>query len=263
MVLLYMFRNDPDVVVAHFDHGTRPSSAEDAKFVEAAAKKYGLPFYLGRAELGAKVSEEQARISRYEYLERLAKGLGGEIYTAHHADDLVESIAINLIRGTGWRGMAPFGNAVVKRPFVETGIDKAKILQYAVEHSLAFRQDPTNSDGRYLRNRLREKLRFLDNSKKNEFLKLYHETNNLRDEIDSIIADLLPANGIYFRHWFSRLDDDVAMEILRGALKKAGLSATRPQMLDFLKAIREYASGKQFNLPGDKLVKFGKRDFKI
>ena len=293
MVLLYMFRNDPDVVVAHFDHGTRPSSAEDAKFVEAAAKKYGLPFYLGRAKLGAKVSEEQARISRYEYLEKVAKGLDGEIYTAHHADDLIESIAINLVRGTGWRGMTPFGNVLVKRPFLDTTllsseflnefinlqreltggapddeegsdlvvVDKIAILQSAANHSLHFRQDPTNSDGQYLRNRLREKLKFLDNSKKIEFVKLYHETNNLRDEIDGIIADLLPANGIYFRHWFSRLDDDVAMEILRGALKKAGLSATRPQMLDFLKAIREYNPAKQFNLPNDRLIKFSKHLF--
>ena len=267
MVLLYMFRNDPDVVVAHFDHGTRPSSAEDAKFVEAAAKKYGLPFYLGRAKLGAKVSEEQARISRYEYLEKVAKGLDGEIYTAHHADDLIESMAINLARGTGWRGLVPFGNAAVKRPFVKTGVDKAKILQYAAEHSLAFRQDPTNTEDRYLRNRLRERLKFLENDKKVELLKIYHDMYNLRCEIDSSVRTVLQKitleNDKIERKIFYDLDDNVAQEILRAILHKAGISATRPQILDFLNAIRTYGPGKYFNLPGDILVKFTKDSFLI
>ncbi len=283
MVLLHMFRNDPDVVVAHFDHGTRPSSAEDAKFVETAAKKYGLPFYLGRAKLGAKVSEEQARISRYEYLEKVAKGLGGEIYTAHHADDLIESIAINLARGTGWRGLVPFGNRLIKRPFIETTllpkdidmgwehverndtniVNKKLILQYAAKHDLSFQQDPTNTEDKYLRNRLREKLTFLDNDIKVGLLKIYHQTNNLKISIDEILAEILPENGTYQRAWFDKLDDNVALEILRAALTSANISATRPQMLDFLKAIREYKPAKYFNLPGDRLVKISKISFTL
>ena len=62
---------------------------------------------------------------------------------------------------------------------------------------------------------------------------------------------------------FKEMDENVAMEILRGALMKAKVSATRPQMKDFLKAIKEYAPGKKFNLPGDKLVRLGREDFTL
>lgn len=261
MVLLHMFRNDPDVVVAHFDHGTRPSSAEDAKFVEATAKKYGLPFYLGRAKLGAKVSEEQARISRYEYLEKVAKGLDGEIYTAHHLDDLTESMAINLVRGTGWRGLVPFGNTAIRRPFTDIKpMAKADILRYAAEHNLSFRQDPTNTSEQYLRNILREKL---DSATKKEFLKIYHVMNNLKIEIDATLDEFLPENGVYERAWFSNLDDATAIEILRAGLLRADISITRPQALDFLNAIRTYKPGKHFNLPGDRLIKMSKTNFTL
>ena len=294
--LLNMFRDDPDAVVAHFDHGTRPSSADDAKFVEQLAKNYNLPFYLGHAKLGPDTSEEQARISRYEYFTRLCHELDGEIYTAHHMDDLIESIAINLVRGTGWRGLVPFGNAAIRRPFIETQllpgvmkvelpddllghyvasntfssngksdfmIDKKLILQYAAFRSLNFRQDPTNVEDKYLRNRLREKLRNLDADKKTGLVKLYHQTNKLKKMIDGILGEILPEDGVYERAWFMELDDDTAIEILRAALKRTETSATRPQLLDFLHAIRTYAPTKSFNLPGDKLVKFSKNNFSL
>ena len=53
------------------------------------------------------------------------------------------------------------------------------------------------------------------------------------------------------------------MEMLRAALMRAGVSATRPQTMNFLKAIREYAPGKKFNLPGDRLVRMGRKDFML
>ncbi len=260
-VLLFMFRDDPDVVVAHFDHGTRASSAEDARFVETLATKYGLPFYLGRAELGSGASEEQARISRYEYLEKLASELDGEIYTAHHLDDLAESMAINLVRGTGWRGLVPFGNNAIRRPFTDIKpMNKADILRYAAEHNLSFRQDPTNTSGQYLRNILREKL---GPKAKKHLLEIYHETNNLKIEIDAILDKILPKDGVYERAWFSNLDNATAIEILRAGLLRAGISVTRPQALDFLDAIRTYKPGKHFNLPGDRLVEISKNTLSL
>ena len=291
VVLMHIFRDDPEAIVAHFDHGTRASSTDDAEFVAAAAKYYNLPFYSSRAKLGSNVSEEQARISRYEYFSCLCREVDGEVWTAHHADDLIESIAINLTRGTSWRGLVPFGNTAIKRPFIETTllpkgsrdefsklqgcfsddgvpgdesdfvVDKKMILQYATEHGLSFRQDPTNTEDKYLRNRLREKMRFLDDSKKKELLKIYHQTNNLKNSVDQLLDEILPKDGVYQRTWFDDLDRDEAIEILRAALMRAGVSATRPQMLDFLKAIREYEPAKQFNLPGDRLVKISKNFF--
>lgn len=263
MVMLDMFRDDPSVVVAHFDHGTRPSSRDDAKFVEKVAARYGLPFFSERAELGPDASEEAARISRYEYFGRLARELDGEIYTAHHANDLIESIVINLVRGTGWRGLTPFGNVAIRRPFLEKSpvISKREIYEYAVSHGIVFRQDPTNTDDKYLRNRLRMVVAELDPDVCSELLKIYHKVNNLKKTVDEVLGEILPTDRTFERAWFKNLDDEVALEILRAGLLRAGISATRPQILDFLRAIREYQSGKFFNLPGDRLIRFTKECF--
>ena len=316
MALMHIFRDDPETCVVHFDHGTRKSSADDADFVRKTAEKYGLEFFSKRAELGENVSEEAARISRYEYFSQISEKVGGEIFTAHHGGDLVETIAINLVRGTGWRGLVPFGNKMVWRPFVETGllpheaaeelftysvsdltgvnlnsdgdfsaesagyfaerfiVSKKAIYKYAYVHDISFRQDPTNADDKYLRNRVREKLRFLPDYNIAELFKIYHQMNNLKLGVESMVDEILAktdndgGSGFetgavkrYPREWFAEMDDEVALEILREILKRTQISATRPQMLDFLQAIRNYSSGKYFNLPDDKLVKITKSWF--
>lgn len=119
----YLRGDISDLILAHFDHGTRPSSKNDADFVEdAVVERYSLPIFCQSANLDEDVSEEIARKCRYDYLFHLAHNFAAEpwtthlsatrpkkprngyelptpkIYTAHHLDDLVESVAINLIQ---------------------------------------------------------------------------------------------------------------------------------------------------------------------
>lgn len=77
--------------------------------------------------------------------------------TAHHADDVVETIAINLLRGTGWRGLAVFGADDVYRPM--TVWFKHEIIEYAKKHQLEWREDSTNASDAYLRNRVRKQMK--------------------------------------------------------------------------------------------------------
>ncbi|MBR3318899.1 tRNA lysidine(34) synthetase TilS [Candidatus Saccharibacteria bacterium] len=264
-----MRKNFPseELVVATFDHGTRESSKLDADFVADACAKYHLQICKGEAKLGANVSEEEARNKRYEFLRKVARDADGEIYTAHHLDDLVESVVINLARGTGFRGLAVLNAPGVKRPFLDRTFgkvfDKRDILKYAGENNVMFRQDPTNTNDDYLRNRLRPAVLDLSRATKNEVYELWQKQTRLTQEIDGIIDDLIPEDLVFKRAWFKDLDDDVAIEILRAGLIKAGIPATRPQIRDFLKAVREYATNKRFNLPNDKLVRMGRRDFTL
>ena len=262
MALLDIFGSDDDAVVAHFNHGTRPSADDDAKFVERTAHNYGLPFYLGSAKLGANVSEADARKARYDFLSQVAKKVDGKIYTAHHINDLVETIAINMMRGTGWRGLSPFGNENVVRVFLESEPKtRADIDVYASIYSLVFRQDPTNVEDKYLRNRIREKVSLMSRDELLIVFELYKKQSILRQEIEQIISSILPSDGRFNRGDFAELDDDIAAEILRAGLAQIGVSATRPQILDFLSAIRNYAPEKSFNLPGGKMVVLHKTYF--
>jgi len=262
------------VVVATFDHGTRPSAKVDAEFVRKKCANYNLECYVGRGELGEDVAEEAARESRYKFLREVAeKGsdCAPVIYTAHHLDDLVESVAINLIRGTGWRGLAVLDTPGIRRPFLEpesmpetwrklVPFDKKAIQKYAAKFEIPYRQDPTNYEDNYLRNRVRDKLK--DFGKKREIYELWRKQKKLKREIDKLMAELLPKRGVAWqRSWFDNLDARVALELLRAGTLRAGISATRPQLLNFLQAIRTYAPGKSFNLPNDKLIKFSKGEF--
>jgi len=277
MVMLDIFlRNYPpeELVVATFDHGTRESSKTDADFVEQKVREFSelasaprILFYRGRTELGAGISEEKARAARYDFLRKIAFRERGEIFTAHHLDDLIETTAINLIRGTGFRGLAGLSSLGIRRPFIdgffEEIYDKKKILEYAAKNKIIFREDPTNSSDDYLRNRIREKTRELPLSEKLEVYRLWKKQKAILKEISEILESILPEDRKYRREWFENLDEKVSLEILREGLIRAGISATRPQILEFLSAIKTYLPGKKFNLPGDKLIKLEKEKFQF
>lgn len=297
MVMLDIFQHD-DIVVAHFNHGTRESAMSDLSFVYRVAEdRYHLTRIRGgMADLGENVPEETAREQRYQFLRGVAfaEPITGEIklepategetrrayeipipqiYTAHHLDDLAESVTINLIRGTGWRGLAVLDTPGIRRPFLEPELlpkslrssapfDKKTIYQYAAKHNIIFRQDPTNYEDHYLRNRVRVKLEnFTD---KLALYNLWQAQKKLKTEINEIVNNLLPeVNQPWQRAWFRNLDQKVALELLRAGTLRAGISATRPQLERFRQAILTYAPGKAFNLPKDKLVTFTKTDFFI
>ncbi len=255
-----------DLIAAHFDHGTRPSSKDDFDFVRKIAEKYNVKFVGKHVELGAGVSEEKAREERYRFLFDVVLKNSGVLLTAHHLDDLVESVVINFMRGTGIRGLAVMNNSDIERPFLSW--TKKDILRYAAENEIIFREDPTNSSDNYLRNRIRFSIRNLDLETKRGILTLQDKQvrnlEQIRNEVNEILEKNIKKleNGM---HQVSRTifntDDEIAIEILKELLARKNISCTRPQLLNFLAAIHNYQPGKKFNLPHDKLVKIHKNYF--
>ena len=276
MVMLDIFVKKFDkteLVVATFDHSARESSKEDCDFVSEVCSALEIPVYRGKAEKLTKISEEKARALRYDFLRKIAFKEKGEIFTAHHLDDLVETITINLLRGTGFRGLACLSSPGIRRPFLDglfdpeefgfSAFDKSSILTYASKNDIHFRLDPTNETSVYLRNRVREKTRSLPLEKKLTLFELWQAQKSLVKEIDSLTESILPENLIFSRSIFSELNDSTSLEILRAALLRAGVSTTIPQRKEFLTAIRTYAPEKMFNLPKDKMVKIHKQNFML
>ena len=160
MALLHALQPVPGVslLVAHVDHGIRPDSLLDQALVAELAAHYELPFFTTSLTLGAAASEATARQARYDYLEKLVIEQGAAaIVTAHHQDDALETAIINLVRGTGRRGLSALNSTVQRRrPLLD--ISKADILAYAQRNQLQWREDSTNNDQRYLRNYIRQKV---------------------------------------------------------------------------------------------------------
>ena len=257
MALLAMYAH-ADIIVAHVDHGTRKSSAEDAVFVRQKCQELGVKFYETKLELGEGVSEELARKKRYEFLKTIQEKEGGTLCTAHHLDDVLESIAINLIRGTGWRGLTPFYDDELVRPFIISKTWKRDVLKFAGEQNICFRQDPTNYETDYLRNRVREKMVELDETTRVNIIDLFEKQNKLREKIEKLVTELakqtVVGKNFHKKELFLVADEKVALEVLREICLMHGHSLTRKQLEVFLSAIKTYTPHKRFNLPKNHFV---------
>jgi len=253
MVLLDIFKKQQTpkvtVIVAHVDHGIREASHRDAQFVEAAAKSAGLPFISRRFELGANASEEIARKARYDFLQEVAKTHAAQIVTAHHADDVLETMAINVVRGTGWRGIAALRSEAIFRPLLEFW--KAELVDYAREYNLTWREDETNNQPRYLRNRLRQKLAHLSLEQKNMLLALHASQVGLKSQIEQeshrLMAQAKVGEGEYARYMFIMTDGVVQEELLRAVFQaELGWSPPRPQLHRIAVAMKTFSAHATF-----------------
>lgn len=252
----------PPFVVAHFDHGIRSDSADDAHFVQGLAAMYGLEYVTDREELGPKASEDLARQRRYAFLSGQARNHDAVIVTAHHADDIVETVALNLSRGTGWRGLAALDNPKVKRPLL--GWTKRQIREYALDNRLEWVEDSTNLTTIYLRNHLRRLIgRGLSVDEASRVLNLRQEQVELKRVIDEEVLRLVELQSARnSRYFFTQIDPLVASEILRGLAIEAGYSLTRPQLNQILIAIKT-ARPKTRLIIGKMVVEFGVKTFSI
>jgi tRNA(Ile)-lysidine synthase len=154
-----------ELVVAHLDHGLRPSSADDARFVAQAAASLGLPCVQERTDVGAMAKEqrlgieEAAREARRSFLSRTADAQSAvRVALGHTADDQAETVLFRLTRGSGWKGlggMSPVSGRFV-RPLLYSS--RSEVRRFAIEREIAWREDETNADLRFARNRLRDRV---------------------------------------------------------------------------------------------------------
>jgi tRNA(Ile)-lysidine synthetase-like protein len=150
-------------VVLHFDHGWRAQSAADAEWVQAEARRLGLKCVTAKMRASPNAQREaEARTARYAFFARIARKLKTpHLVLAHHAGDQVETFLLQLLRGAGaaGRGMdsvARRDSLVLHRPWL--GLWKREILAYARKQKLTWREDATNADPRFRRNRLRAEI---------------------------------------------------------------------------------------------------------
>ena len=155
-----------EFVAAHCNFHLRGEESDgDEKFVRDYAERNGIQCFVKHFETEKYVAEQgisiemAARDLRYSWFEELRQQLNyDKIAIAHHADDQAETFFINLLRGAGLnglKGMKP-QNGVVIRPLLWAS--REQIRKYAVENHIVWREDHTNVESVYLRNRIRNQL---------------------------------------------------------------------------------------------------------
>ncbi|MBQ0017362.1 MAG: tRNA lysidine(34) synthetase TilS [Clostridiales bacterium] len=153
------------LTIINIDHQIRKTSKDDTNFVVGYAKENNIPchtFKVNAVELSESKKmtlEEAARICRYKVFDSLLqKNIVDKIAIAHHKEDNVETILLNILRGTGLKGasgMEYFHDGYI-RPMLN--VSKSEILAYAQENGINHVEDETNLDTDYSRNFLRHEI---------------------------------------------------------------------------------------------------------
>ncbi len=155
-----------EFVAAHCNFHLRGEESDgDEKFVREFAEKHDIQCFVKHFETEKYAAEQgisiemAARDLRYAWFEELRQQLGyDKIAVAHHADDQAETFFINLLRGAGLRGLKGMQpqNGIIIRPLLWAS--REQIHRYAVENQIVWREDHTNAESVYLRNKIRNQL---------------------------------------------------------------------------------------------------------
>jgi tRNA(Ile)-lysidine synthase len=199
MCLLYAFlklKNEFDLSLfaLHFEHGIRgEDSVNDARFIKETCETLEIEYVMGKGDV-PKIAEEKkqsietaARNARYSFFESATKKYKlDKIALAHHLDDQAETIILNLVRGSGTKGltaMKDFRKPNYIRPMLS--ILKTDILEYAEKENIPYRIDKTNDDINFSRNKIRHNvLKELKEINENAALNLKRSSDIVKDDDD-------------------------------------------------------------------------------
>ena len=188
-----------NVICAHINHNIREASKEEMTFIKEYCQKKCLRLEtttFEKKDKNSNYNELELREKRYKYFEELYKKYNAKyLFTAHHGDDLIETILMRISRGSNLKGYSGFqvesikNNMRVIKPLIF--ITKDDINNYNKENNIPFVKDDTNDEDNYTRNRYRHNvLPFLKKENKNvhlKYLKFSRELIKYFEFVDKII----------------------------------------------------------------------------
>lgn len=232
MLLNYRKKVNISIVAAHVDHNVRKESSEELKFVQKYCEEKSIIFESMKIEkYGDDNFENEARNIRYQFFEGLINKYNAKyLLTAHHGDDLIETVLMRIVRGSTLGGYAGFkevtkrNNYTIIRPLIN--YNKDDILEYDKVNNIPYCIDKTNFTNIHTRNRYRKNiLPVLYKEQKDVNLKFlkYSKILSLYDEyIDTLVKDKIKdiyTNNILDINKYNDLDDLLKERILYSILE--------------------------------------------
>ena len=266
------------LVAAHLDHRLRADSAADVAFCRRLCRSLGVPLRTGRADVRARAArdggglEEAARLERHAFLESVrAREGAGWIVLAHTRDDQAETVLLRLLRGSGSAGLGAMRARAGHLLHPMLGVTRRDVLEHLAAHGLEWREDPSNGDPAFLRNRVRHELIPYLESRFNPAIReaLGRTASVLGEEADVLqaLADAIPVRAAEGTATVAvesvrEAPRGVARLAVRNAVRAAG--GLRGVALEHVDAILDLAgrpgsSGRRIPLPGgrDAAIHFG------
>ena len=280
-----------EVSIGHVHHGLRGDAADrDAAAVVALGGKLGVEVHVegvnphalreGGSSRTRPTLQEAARRARYGALRALRERVGADrIATAHHQGDQAETVLLRLLRGTGPDGLAGIpeisADGRIVRPLL--GVPRAEIARHARERGLEWREDRSNRDVGYARNRLRhEWLPGLADAFNPALLRALGDLAEavrrdgewIGEFVDAQLADLSAVEDrtrrIDPRPW-ADLPDGLARRLVARMLAQAGAGrdTTRVHILRCVAFLRDGRPGSRIELPGDLELRRDRAGFRL
>lgn len=254
------------VCAAHFNHHIRGEESDrDAEFTRMLCEsRFNVEYFegngdvLGRVKQTGESVEEAARYLRYQFLENIIPG--AKIATAHHANDNLETMIMNMIRGCGTQGICGIppirGNII--RPLL--CMTRDQIVGYAAENGIDHVEDSTNSCDDYLRNRIRHNfIPMMVKENRSTILNCFKAANAIREDneyLNKLASEkynqLIRVDGMLCTDDFS-YEDEAAPILKRLAmlvLKENGVCYSNKTVEDFLNCVNSKSHKCTANLPG-------------
>ncbi|HON34297.1 MAG: tRNA lysidine(34) synthetase TilS [Thermovirgaceae bacterium] len=269
---LLRFRWKGRVIAAHLEHGFRQeTSLRDAAFVERISREWNTECHVERLDIPSmkrrgETLEEAGRRERYAFLRRVASLTGAPfIATGHTSDDLVETVFLNLLRGTGVRGLRgiPWARGKVVRPIM--GISRDELRGFLLEVSVPWMEDETNLETKYFRNKIRHVfLPLLCNEGNSRFKDHLLDLSLEAGELEAAREKKSRSMAAWCRRWqpfalrswdldlLRRMDDQAVQSIIAFEGRDLGLSTlSRGKTSVLLGLIRKGEGRWRFQWEGD------------
>ncbi len=259
------------IVVAHVNHNVRVESKEEAEFLKDYCEKNDVIFEMMTiTKYGDDNFHNEARNIRYNYYEELInKYHANYLMTGHHADDLMETILMRIVRGSTLRGYSGFSDLVdngkykIVRPLIS--VTKRELEEFDKKNNIPYRIDKSNFKDKYTRNRYRKSvLPFLKDEDKNvheKFIKFSNQIKETDEFIERVAASEINdvyENGIIDVDKFKKLDKVIAKRIIDyifSMIYRDDIIEIDDRHVDLvMEAINSNKASVTFNLPNDYLV---------
>ncbi|WP_190808889.1 tRNA lysidine(34) synthetase TilS [Flagellimonas sp. S3867] len=212
------FKSELDITLAHCNFNLRDAESDgDETFVKKLASNLGIPSITKSFDTKNYIQENggsvqmAARELRYQWFERLLETDGFDyVLTAHHADDNLETFLINLSRGSGIEGLRgiPEQNNKIVRPLL--GFSRGQILEYAKSEGIDWREDSSNRESKYLRNKVRHEIVPKLKEMHPTFLNNFIQTQTYLEQTNSLAKNHVEAIKI---HLFEAEEERIKIRI--------------------------------------------------
>ena len=271
LLLNYRKKCNINIVIAHVHHNVRKESDDELIFVKEYAEKNNVIFETMKINEYSKNNfESEARDKRYNFFGILVKKYNAKyVLTAHHGDDLMETILMRLVRGSSLKGYSGFNNITkleeytILRPLLT--LTKSEIINYNKENKIPYVNDYTNELDVHTRNRYRKyvlpRLKEEDNNVNLKFLKFSQMLQEYDNYVDNIVNKEL--NKVYIDNILTiskylTLDELIKKRIISKILeivyKDNIIYIKDKHVTDIYNMLKESKSNSYINLPKGKIA---------